>query len=386
MVRQSDEFAPPILHPKLKMGRNDPCWCLSGKKWKHCHYNRENQEPVNLFEGFEALRVEFAKGYCLHPDAGAAACNDIANAHTIQRQRGLAAIAESNHVLSVKDGMHRVYQNMGQIVSARVGINIASTFPGFCRKHDNEMFRLAEHGDVSLNSTVAFLLSYRALAYELFNKEAAIRSTAVLQQADKGRSFSEQCFFQDYVNTHLYATRLGAQELMALKSRYCHLYTTASYDDFRFYAVKFEDILPVVSCGAISPEYDFAGNDIQNILRSSQPIEHMAFNLTSLGNESVVIFGWVDQHGPAKHLASSFRALPPHEKANATVQFAFEYVENTMIRPSWWDNLSEMQKNNVLKHLMAGHPFPEFAHDKLALSKRQHHFVSSDVVDEIWSG
>ena len=21
-----------------KLGRNDPCWCNSGKKWKHCHY------------------------------------------------------------------------------------------------------------------------------------------------------------------------------------------------------------------------------------------------------------------------------------------------------------------------------------------------------------
>src|SRR5713101_7797948 len=112
----------------------------------------------------------------------------------------------------------------------------------------------------------------------------------------------------------------------------------------------------------------------------------MAFNLTSFGNESVVILGWVDQHGPAENFASSFRALPPHEKANAAVQFAFEYIENTMIRPSWWDSLSEIRKNNVLKHLIAGHPFAEFAHDELALSKRQHHFVSSDVVDDIWSG
>jgi preprotein translocase subunit SecA len=23
---------------KKKIGRNDPCWCGSGKKFKHCHY------------------------------------------------------------------------------------------------------------------------------------------------------------------------------------------------------------------------------------------------------------------------------------------------------------------------------------------------------------
>jgi len=28
-----------VVEPKSKkIGRNDPCWCKSGKKWKHCHY------------------------------------------------------------------------------------------------------------------------------------------------------------------------------------------------------------------------------------------------------------------------------------------------------------------------------------------------------------
>jgi len=28
-----------IVSPiKDKLGRNDPCWCGSGKKWKNCHY------------------------------------------------------------------------------------------------------------------------------------------------------------------------------------------------------------------------------------------------------------------------------------------------------------------------------------------------------------
>jgi preprotein translocase subunit SecA len=27
-----------VLHSSSKIGRNDPCWCGSGKKWKKCHY------------------------------------------------------------------------------------------------------------------------------------------------------------------------------------------------------------------------------------------------------------------------------------------------------------------------------------------------------------
>jgi preprotein translocase subunit SecA len=29
---------PPKVNPKKELGRNDPCWCGSGKKWKKCHY------------------------------------------------------------------------------------------------------------------------------------------------------------------------------------------------------------------------------------------------------------------------------------------------------------------------------------------------------------
>jgi len=28
----------PVIAGKKKIGRNDPCWCGSGKKWKKCHY------------------------------------------------------------------------------------------------------------------------------------------------------------------------------------------------------------------------------------------------------------------------------------------------------------------------------------------------------------
>jgi uncharacterized protein YecA (UPF0149 family) len=31
----SDEGSEAPIH---KLGRNDPCWCGSGKKWKKCHY------------------------------------------------------------------------------------------------------------------------------------------------------------------------------------------------------------------------------------------------------------------------------------------------------------------------------------------------------------
>ena len=31
----------PVRSSKAKIGRNDPCWCGSGKKYKHCHMRQD---------------------------------------------------------------------------------------------------------------------------------------------------------------------------------------------------------------------------------------------------------------------------------------------------------------------------------------------------------
>ena len=82
------QFVPPVdLRPQLKMPRNDPCWCGSGKKWKRCHRDRESQTPVKLGEQLSRLYREFQKGYCSHPQASSENCGHrIVRAHTVQRR------------------------------------------------------------------------------------------------------------------------------------------------------------------------------------------------------------------------------------------------------------------------------------------------------------
>ena len=37
-IPQAEKFDSRFARNKTKVGRNDPCWCRSGKKWKKCHY------------------------------------------------------------------------------------------------------------------------------------------------------------------------------------------------------------------------------------------------------------------------------------------------------------------------------------------------------------
>ena len=163
---------PPPLRPQRTMDPYKPCWCQSGKKWKWCHKNPYVYEkPLPLGQVLASIHVEFAKGYCSYPGAGTATCGErIIRAHTVQRATGLAAIAERGHVISAKSAFKDMVKNDGQLVPRKVGIHDASTFMGFCDRHDTTMFRAAEASTVALTQTTCFLLAFRALAFELFQK------------------------------------------------------------------------------------------------------------------------------------------------------------------------------------------------------------------------
>jgi hypothetical protein len=124
-------------------GRNEPCWCGSGKKYKKCHLNRASEKDLP----FEALVQEMQEAWdqkkCLHPQAAARVCDRIVSAHTIQRSRVLQKITDSsNHVRS----FHPLKPDFstGRLELRRIGWREASTFTGFCGTHDSATVRPVE--------------------------------------------------------------------------------------------------------------------------------------------------------------------------------------------------------------------------------------------------
>ncbi|AKS42557.1 SEC-C metal-binding domain-containing protein [Wenzhouxiangella marina] len=184
---------PPPLEPKVKMGRNESCWCGSGKKWKVCHLDRHKQQEVPIGKVIHELHVANQRGLCLHPEAGASTCNNRPiRAHTIQRRGGLGAIAEGGHVISGKRGFEKIFKNEGRVVPDRIGLAHASTFMGFCGVHDNRLFEPIEQHHFELNDSAAFLLAYRAIAYEYLTKRNALATVEIQRNLDKGKSFGVQ--------------------------------------------------------------------------------------------------------------------------------------------------------------------------------------------------
>ena len=347
---------PPLLDPKNIMGRNEFCWCGSGKKWKKCHKDRHLQKETPIGKLLKDTNHYFKHGVCLYPQSSKESCsNKTIEAHTIQRAGGLRAIAENGHVLSCKKGVFRIFQNEGEIIPESIGIGDASSFMGFCSFHDNCLFEPIEKKAFTLDDETAFLLAFRALSYEYLSKLNAINALELQRDIDKGKDFEFQVYIQNYLNAYHAGLQRGLRDLRCWKSDYDKMFITKDYSALSHYTVEFEGILPIVCCGGFHPEVDFNGNITQIITRGNHDFEHVLINISVISQKSFLAFVWHgNKNGPAELFVKSFKAIRNDEKANAALILAVEQIENTYFKPSWWKNLCASHKKHITDRMRSG--------------------------------
>lgn len=342
------------LTPLRSMPPYEPCWCGSGAKWKFCHKVRESERPLSFGEVYANMLAEARKGYCSYPGAPNGCSGRIIKSHTVQRGGGLIAIAQDGHVLSPKEGIKNLQKNNGLMIPERIGINNASTFMGFCDQHDNEMFKPIEHGEVAMDDRAAFLLAFRSVAYEGFNKITAKRWLEY-SKADAGMPFEKQAQYQMIRQWHLIGTNAAIKDFEAWKKLYDQAFLLADFSDIWYYGIVFDQLLPIAACGALMPEFDFSGQRLQFIGENVDTLEHVSINITAIGNKTLAMFGWQGAgNNMAAKFVKSYAAISDNEKANALLRLCFEHIENCFITPGWWLSLESSVKDLLVQRIKNG--------------------------------
>ena len=176
---------------------NDPCWCGSNKKYKECHKNRSQLERPNIGEILELARNQLQIKYCSHPEASESNCRQIVMAHSISKSTGLNPILRDNHVYTFIPTQAKLLKSGGKIEPSLIGVNKASTFPGFCSFHDSSTFRPIDTQEFNFSRQYVFLMTYRSVCRELYAKEAHLNELDKRGALDAGLPFEEQVRFQE---------------------------------------------------------------------------------------------------------------------------------------------------------------------------------------------
>jgi len=113
-----DESDPFITNALRERKHYEPCWCGSGKKYKKCHRQREQEKPFTLGKMQNLQKKVFwKKRGCMHPLASPDTCRGkVIDSHTIQRKGPLEKIVDgTGHVLHFNIDTNNGVLDVGKI-------------------------------------------------------------------------------------------------------------------------------------------------------------------------------------------------------------------------------------------------------------------------------
>ena len=335
-----------------KIGRNDPCWCDSGKKYKRCHLGREAQSELRRQEAINRYVKRSKKGRCLHPGADPSTCSGrVIAAHTIQRNGGLNHIARNGHVGSVLIHPSKLPRRHLDLDSEphSVGIGEASTFNGFCSRHDNELFAPIDDKPFTGDAEQILLLGYRSVCHELHSKRFALDIDADLRDFDRGKLVQVQHEHQKALSIRDSGILVSINELNNAKT----LYEDAIFNNLPVdtsHVVAFFDRYPdVLWSGVLQATHDFRGDELNDLLDLNVPAQWLASSLIVSGNGGAAVFSCPSSNSDSVRVLSTLNELSDTELSHAIVRFGFEFFENTYFSLDWWDGLDNDTKISLKK-------------------------------------
>lgn len=327
-----------------KIGRNEMCWCRSGKKYKKCHLNRSIQEPHSISRLISELRAKIFHKECMHPDASNSACGKkIIDAHTIQKKGPLKSIADgSNHVYCFRK------DQTGNDTVLRLGWQKASTFKGFCDKHDKEMFSPIEDELYQGSKKQSFIAGYRAVALEYFKKISVVKGLPFMSEyADRGMPVMEQFEFQKCLNSMKQGFFKGIDDFRETLNIYASSHKSQAYDDFESLTVYFVGDLDIAVSGCFSPEFTTSGKRIQTLAPGVKFVENIAVNTVNTESGHALVFSWPKSFTKCTEFAESLINTNYEDLPSKLVELIFSYIENTYFSIDWLNGLENDKRLKI---------------------------------------
>lgn len=289
----------------------------------------------------------------MHFDNGAR-CNEIISAHSIQRRGQLAHIAEDGHVYRLSADLKTLKATGGSPKPKRLGVNRASTFAGFCKSHDNSLFKLIDDAPLGPNKDQIALYAYRSVCREYFVKENAVRSI----DAMRGHAELDQQQ-RSMLGAAWFGHSLGFKGLQHHKRIYDEALSQENFHEFQFTYFLSQSRCSVQVSGLLYPDCDFLGRRLQQ-LGSNEALELITFFTAPTADGWAFCFAWHESSSAA--CVALVRSLATvvaegQSPADALLRFSLSCCENHAIRISWWDGLPQTKRDEAQERMeLMAHP------------------------------
>lgn len=323
----------------IRIGRNDPCWCGSGIKYKNCHLRRAEQPEVGIQESLEQARAALSFKNCLHPTS-AECSGTIVRAHSVQRNGGLSKITTDGRVYSFfGNNIMDIEKHKGLLAPKLDGVGNASTFTGLCSFHDNAVFSPIEKNPFVATQEHTFLLGYRFFCKELFTKKAVAAMIPHMRNLDRGRPIEHQYALHEFLSAFEPGREQGLKDTEEIKRRYDQALLATDFSEVRYYVLRLNETPELMCSSGHFPGFDFDGARLQSLLDLARLPDHVTFSLIATDSGGAAVFSWLGSNPSSEQLVKSLHKKNDSDIVQALVRYCFEYFENVFFSPIWWDRL-----------------------------------------------
>jgi hypothetical protein len=287
------------------------------------------QSEINLAEIFALRKRIRGMGGCLYYQTSE--CDEMIEAHSIQRSGVLSLIAEDGKVFVPSSSHSDLKKNKGRIVFRCRPIRGVSTFRGFCKRHDNAIFRPIDDEVLVPTSEQAFLYAYRTLGREIAAKRDALQNYETQLENPSLTSATRKL-----ISGMALGTGHGLKNLMRQKEIFDTTHRDRTFDDIRYVAFCAKSKPSIVFSGGLFPETGFYREKIQN-LRGSD-LDQLFFSFATMEEGWAFLFTWHKESDLSSEaflgsLAYSHRASDRIE--DLLFGMILSGCENLAIAPQW---------------------------------------------------
>ena len=348
---------------RVKIGRNDPCWCGSGKKYKRCHLDRELHERVTFEEILKGQKAAASLQLCLAQGLDATPCaGGIVKAHSLSRKASLERVARNKHVYGFRGAFTDLVGGNRKPAPRLVGVRQASTFTGFCEQHDVKLFRPVDAQALVPTNEQLWLLSYRSLSREIFGKTVLRRNAPLMREADRGKTLSHQVATQLTAMKFEDVVRGGLADLVHQQKAWHEVIEQKAYQRVSYLLIRFDSTPDVVCSGVSQPNQDFTDRTLLRLDLPETRQDSVAFAVLPTETGAIAFFSWLDEFKEAEEFVRSLVDLPENRICNQLVRYAFETFDDVWLGPDWWEALPESERVFLVERMYIGnspHPMRE---------------------------
>lgn len=268
--------------------------------------------------------------------------HEMTNAHTIQKRRSLDSISNNGHVCGfITSKTNNSKEHL--VFSDKISLNKASTFYGFCKKHDTELFVDLDTGVFIPTLKQIFLITFRTITWQLYIKIGVFRSKqklSVFHQKNKTTlsSLDEKIFRTAY---------FGSKCLYAITESMCKNIRQDEFASIQYLLIRITSLPEIMVSGTFIPDTFMSSLSADGNISYSD-INIISLNIFSDSKSGFILFTWLSDYNQNNetYLACLILSNAPLMKI---IELCFYKLnENMFFSKKWWDKLTLVQTKTIV--------------------------------------